>query len=81
MHALTYKPFSLAGQLILVLSLVSCASTTTIRAVDSTGRVDEDVNIYLDGVHEGKGQIQHRYTFKTAFTPTAIELQKEGCDT
>ena len=75
------KSISLTGQLLLVLSLVSCATTTTIQAVDSSGRVDEGVKIYLDGVHKGNGQIRHRYTFETAFTPTAVELQKEGCGT
>ena len=76
-----FKSLSLTGQLILVLSLVSCATTTIIQAVDSSGRVDENVKIYLDGVHQGDGRIQHRYTFKTAFTSTAVELQKEGCGT
>ena len=80
MKTILYKIISLTGQLILVLSLVSCATTTTIRAVDNSGRVDESVEVYLDGVHEGNGQIRHRYTFKTAFTPTAVELKKEGCD-
>ena len=79
MKSVLYKVISLIGQLILVLSLVSCATTATIQAVDSSGRVDENVAVYLDGVHGGNGQVRHRYTFKTAFTPTTIELKKEGC--
>ena len=79
MKSVLYKIISFTGQLILVLSLISCATTTTIRVVDKAGKVDESVQIYLDGAHEGNGQIRHRYTFATAFTPTKVELKKEGC--
>jgi len=75
-----YKIISFTSQLALVLSLVSCATTTTIKAVDKAGKVDEGVQIYLDGVHEGNGQVRHRYTFATAFTSASVKFKKEGCD-
>ena len=79
MRSFIYKSITLVGQMILVLSLVSCATTATIQALNKTGNVDGNVKIYLDGVHKGNGQIKHSYDFATAFTPTTVELRKEGC--
>ena len=61
-------------------SLVSCASTTTIRAIDSKDSVDKNVKIYLDGQYKGKGEVTHSDT-KIIGATTLISLKKENCKT
>ena len=47
--------FSLMMRFALPLSLVSCVSTTTIRATSINEEVDKDVKIYVNDVYLGKG--------------------------
>ena len=62
----------------LVISLVSCASTTTIKAIDQSGSVDKDVKIYMDGTYQGKGEVLYSDT-KIVGSTTTVNLKKEGC--
>ena len=59
-------------------SLISCASTTTIRAVNQNGYTDRNVKIYVDGQYKGKGEVFHSDT-KIVGSSTSINLKKEGC--
>ena len=63
---------------LLAITLVSCASTTTVRAIDSSGSVDRDVKIYLDGSYQGKGEVVHSDT-KIVGSTTNVNLRKKGC--
>ena len=63
---------------VLVGSLISCASTTSIRATNSSGNVDRDVKVYVDGQYQGKGEVFHSDT-KIVGSSTSINLKKEGC--
>ena len=59
-------------------SLISCASTTTIRVVNNNGNTDRNVKIYIDGQYRGKGEVFHSDT-KIVGSSTSINLKKEGC--
>lgn len=59
-------------------ALISCASTTTIRAVDENGSIDRDAKIYIDGSYQGKGEILYSDT-KIVGSTTSVNLKKEGC--
>ena len=48
------RTMSFAWHLLLAVSLVSCASTTTIQALDSKGAPDPDVKIYVEGMYKGR---------------------------
>ena len=63
---------------LLITTLVSCASTTTIRAIDSSGSIDRGVKIYLDGSYRGKGEIIHSDT-KIVGSTTTVNLKRKGC--
>ena len=62
----------------LITALVSCASTTTIRAIDQNGDVDKNVKIYVDGSYQGKGKISYSDS-KIVGSTTKVKLKKEGC--
>ena len=74
---------SFVGQLFLILSLVSCASTTTIQALNAKGAPDQDVKIYVEGMHKGSGQVQYSdmKPKSSFFNSTVVQLRKEGCKT
>ena len=62
-------------------SLLSCVSTTTIRAVDTSGNVDSNVSIYVDRQSIGKGEAKYSDK-KTVYSAVPYyELRKEGCRT
>ena len=67
----------------MIVSLVSCASTTTIQALNSEGKSDKDVKIYVDGEYKGDGQIQYADSKpKPAFfDSTIVQLKKAECQT
>ena len=58
--------------------LISCASTTTIRAVDTNGSIDGDAKIYTDGMYKGKGEVMYSDT-KIVGSKTDVRLKKKGC--
>ena len=64
----------------LIVALVSCASTTTIRAVDTSGDIDKDVKIYTDGSYKGKGEVLYSDT-KIVGSQVTVNLKKKGCRT
>ena len=69
-------------QTALVFSLVSCASTTRIEALNSKGRIDNEVKIYVEGQSVGAGSALYSDSSpRTAFTAKAVQLRKEGCQT
>ena len=68
--------FTLMGALIG--TLISCASTTTIRVTDSNDSIDKNVKIYLNGSYKGKGEVIHSDT-NIVGTQTTVTLRKEGC--
>ena len=60
-------------------SLVSCVSSTVIRAVDANNNVDSDVHIYVDRKYVGKGEVIYSDK-KTVYSAVPFyELRKEGC--
>ena len=59
-------------------TLISCASTTTIRVTDKKDSVDRQVKIYMDGSYQGSGEVQYSDT-KIIGSTTDILLKKEGC--
>jgi len=63
---------------LMVGSLMSCASTTTIRAVNATGNVDRGVKVYVDGQYKGKGEVIHS-DVKIVGSSTSVNMKKEGC--
>lgn len=75
-----FKISKLLTAVVLSVALLSCASTTTIKAVDQSGRVDRDVKIYMDGSLKGRGEIIYSDT-KIVGSTTQVHLKKEGCDT
>lgn len=77
------KIMSFVGQLFLILSLVSCASTTTIQALNAKGAPDQDVKIYVEGMLKGSGQAQYSdmKPKSSFFNSTVVQLKKEGCKT
>ena len=83
MNPILKKALALAGQLLLIVSLVSCASTTTVQALNSAGEPDKDVKIYVDGEYKGDGRIQYTDSKpKSAFlNSTIVQLKKAGCQT
>ncbi len=62
----------------LITALVSCASTTTIRAVDQSGDVDKNVKIYVDGSYRGNGEVSYSDS-KIVGSMTHVRLKKRGC--
>lgn len=74
---------SFIGKLFLILSLVSCASTTTIQALNAKGAPDQDVKIYVEGMYRGSGQMQYsdRKPRSAFLNSTVIQFKKEGCKT
>ena len=62
----------------LITALISCASTTTIRAVDQNDLIDGDVKIYMDGSYKGKGEVIYSDT-KIVGSTTTVTLKKAGC--
>lgn len=62
----------------LVGSLISCASTTTIRATNAGGGIDRGVKVYVDGQYKGKGEVFHSDT-KVVGSSTLVNMRKEGC--
>ena len=62
----------------LIIALISCASTTTVRVLDESGSIDRDVKIYLDGSYSGKGEIMYSDT-KIVGSTTNVTLRKKGC--
>ena len=61
-----------------IISLISCASTTTIRAIDDNGAIDRDVKIYADGSYRGQGEALYSDT-KIVGSVTSINLRKDNC--
>ena len=59
-------------------TLISCASTTTIRVIDSNDSIDNDVKIYLDGSYQGSGEAIYSDT-KIIGSTTSVTLKKKGC--
>ena len=68
--------FTLMGALIG--TLISCASTTTIRVTDSNDSIDKNVKIYLDGSYKGRGEVMYSDT-KIVGSTTSVTLKKKGC--
>ena len=67
------------ASLILILSAVSCVSTTTIKSIDKEGKIDKDVEIYVGGKHIGSGKAKYSDN-KTVYSSVPfLELKKEGC--
>lgn len=62
----------------LIIALVSCASTTTIRVTDESDSIDRDVKIYMDGSYKGKGEVIYSDT-KVVGSTTRVTLKKKGC--
>ena len=56
---------------ILVLSNLSCVSTTTIKVLDQNGKIDKDVKIYVEGKQIGYGEVKYSDK-KTAYTLCAL---------
>ena len=77
-HERELKPLRLIWAGFLTASLLSCSSTTTVRALDSGGSIDRDVKIYLDGSFKGKGEVMHSDT-KIVGSATSVSLKKENC--
>ena len=76
-----YKIISIwIGKGLLICSLVSCVSTTTIRVIDQSERIDPNVKIYVNGEYKGKGEITHSDTNIVGST-NHISLKKKGCRT
>ena len=74
-------PF-LIGLLVLIGSLLSCASITTIKVTNTKGEIDKEVKIYVEGVYKGDGQIQYADAKpKATSMTTTIQLKKPGCQT
>ena len=64
---------------ILCCSMISCASTAVIRAMDANNKIDPDIEIYVDRQHIGKGEASYSDS-KTVFSKVPFyELKKEGC--
>ena len=61
-----------------ILAFISCASTTTIQAVDERGSVSQDVKIFVDGSYRGRGEVLHSDT-KVVGSTTYITFRKDGC--
>ncbi len=59
-------------------SLISCASTTSIRVVDRNGNIDRNVKVYVDGQYQGTGEVLHSDT-KVVGSTTSVNLRKAGC--
>ena len=73
-HSTVFKLISITG---LITALVSCASTTTVRAVDKNNSIDRNVKIYLNGSFQGKGEVIHSDT--NVIGVTNVSLLKKGC--
>lgn len=72
------------NQCLFLLSFVSCASTTTIRATSINEEVDKKVKIYVDDVYLGSGEAQYsdkkpKNPFRTIIDPVVVKLKKPGC--
>ena len=67
----------IALSFILILSSLSCVSTTTIKALDKNGQIDKDVKIYVGGKQVGQGEA--KYSDKKSYSIPYLELKKEGC--
>ena len=66
---------------LMILSLISCASTANIQAVDSKDEIDKDVKIYVDGKYLSDGTASYSDK-KTVYSAVPfLELKKEGCKT
>ena len=52
---MTVAIFYVMLSFVCVVSLMSCASTTTIEAVNSKGEIDQNVKIYVGGKYFGEG--------------------------
>ena len=63
---------------LLITTLISCASTTTIRVTGQNDNIDRGVKIYLDGSYKGRGEVVHSDT-KIVGSTTSVTLKKEGC--
>ena len=64
---------------ILILSTVSCVSTTAIKALNKKGEIDKDVKVYVDNKYIGNGEADYSDS-KSIFSPIPfVELKKEGC--
>ena len=72
--------FKLLISLILSTSLISCASTTMIRAVNSNDEVDNKVKIYINGEYKGMGNALHS-DIKIIGTSSQVRLKKKNCRT
>lgn len=68
------------GTSVLIIALVSCASTTTVQVLDESDSIDRNVKIYLDGSYRGRGEVIHSDT-KIVGSMTDVILKKEGCRT
>ena len=63
---------------ILITTLISCASTTTVRVVDENDSIDSNVKIYLDGSYKGKGEVIYSDT-KIVGSTTNVTFKKKDC--
>ena len=67
--------------ILLIISLLSCVSTTHIRAINpKTSTTDQNVKIYVDGQYKGNGSVNYSDT-KIIASTTNIDFKKEGCRT
>ena len=62
----------------IIISFISCTSTTTIRAIDKNGDIDRNVKIYTDGSYKGKGEVVYSDT-KIVGSITSVNLRKKNC--
>ena len=69
---------------LLLLSLVSCVSTTTIRVTSIDEELAKDVKIYVDDVYLGSGEVQYsdkkvKSPLGLKIEPINVKLKKPGC--
>ena len=72
--------FKLLMSLILSISLVSCASTTMIRVVNSNNEIDNKVKVYVNGEYKGMGNALHS-DIKIIGASSQVRLKKKNCRT
>ena len=68
--------------LLSLLVLTACVSTTKIEALNPEGKIDDGVQIYVEGRSIGAGSALYSDSSpRTAFASKAVQLRKAGCQT
>lgn len=81
MKNLVWRISHRALSILFITFFLSCTSTTVIKAVNSKGKIDKSVKIYVNGYYLSKGKTRYSDSRAILSAVPSVELARKGCKT